>query len=144
MPGENAQEAGLAAAVPANEADLLARSHGQSYGFKEALMAIGQGEVVGGQQSGTGSHLNSIQYSVFRISISRIPDTGVGIDHPASRQEKVNRRQRRTQRGLENIILGEGISIAKKRWSAGAIRAILLAMSELEKRFFSSEPAPAN
>ena len=49
MAGQNAQQAGLAAAVSAQQPDLLARGDRQRNGFEQSLMAVSQGEVVGGQ-----------------------------------------------------------------------------------------------
>src|ERR1035437_9416924 len=49
MAGQNAQQAGLAGAVSAQQADLLARGDQQGNGFEQSLVAISQGEVVGGQ-----------------------------------------------------------------------------------------------
>ena len=52
--GEDAEEAGFAAAVAADEADLFAGSDGEGDGLEQTLVAIGQGDVVGGEQGWAG------------------------------------------------------------------------------------------
>jgi hypothetical protein len=47
--GQDARQAGLAAAVSAQQPDLLARGDQQRDRFEQSLVAVSQGEVVGGQ-----------------------------------------------------------------------------------------------
>jgi len=49
MAGQDAQQAGLAAAVSAQQPDLLSRGDHERNGFEQSLVAISQGDVVGGQ-----------------------------------------------------------------------------------------------
>ena len=74
LAGQDLQEAGFAAAVPAHEAHLLAFAQGQGDGFEEALVAIGQRQVVGGKECGCrNSHAGRVRERA-RKSEARIPE----------------------------------------------------------------------
>jgi hypothetical protein len=49
MAGEDAQQAGLAAAIAPQQPDLFSRANQQRNGFEQSLVAVSQGQVVGGQ-----------------------------------------------------------------------------------------------
>jgi hypothetical protein len=55
LSGDDLQQAGFARAVAADEADFFTGRDGERDGFQEALVAVGEGEVVGGEERDKGS-----------------------------------------------------------------------------------------
>ena len=49
MAGQNAQQAGLAGTVPAEQSYLFSRGNGERDRFQQSLVAVSQGQIVGGQ-----------------------------------------------------------------------------------------------